>query len=100
MHAIASSLSQHSLSPSVIIDCDAGSRAGQHLRLRVFFRGKGMFEAHPLSIMTGPAGGKNVHSCIRSKDIAGYFKTPSDEEEQQRPIASIDMEPAGIILGA
>ncbi|KAF8060247.1 hypothetical protein FPV67DRAFT_1588099 [Lyophyllum atratum] len=53
-----------------IPDCDAGFRAGQHLRVRVFFGGRA-FEAHPLSVMCAPSASGSETTCLSAGDVAG-----------------------------
>ena len=72
-----------------ITDSDTGFCAVQHLRLHVSFDFKGVFEAHPFSILPAPSSGSSF-SCIR------YKRT-----DMKNKIASLIQEegPAGIALG-
>ena len=81
-----------------IPNADAGFRAGQHLRLRVFFDGRGVFEAHPLSILCGPS----EQTCLQSGDVDKYYKSSPDLsaiEEQGYNVRGRGVSP-GILLGA
>ncbi|ETW79594.1 ferric reductase [Heterobasidion irregulare TC 32-1] len=69
-------------------DCDGGWKAGQHVRLRVFFGGR-VFESHPLTIMNAPA----ATSCTSTRTIALGARVKGDwtralnryaKEEQSR----------------
>jgi ferric-chelate reductase len=62
----ASKLQHHQIR---IPDATKGFRAGQHIRLRVFFDGRGVFESHPFSIMGAPAG----LSCLQAGDVDQYY---------------------------
>ncbi|KAF8055170.1 hypothetical protein FPV67DRAFT_1680727 [Lyophyllum atratum] len=73
-----------------IPDCDAGFRAGQHLRLRVFFGGRA-FEAHPLSVMCAPSASGSEGTCLSAGDVAGYYRYEEGGRELGR---------AGVVLGA
>ncbi|KAG6890390.1 hypothetical protein C0992_001781 [Termitomyces sp. T32_za158] len=74
-----------------IPDCDDGFRAGQHLRLRVFFGGR-MFESHPLSIMSAPPSLSGSTTCLTPADMEAYYQSGSDTLGL--------VEGPGILLGA
>lgn len=93
--------------------CDRGFHGGQHLRLRVFFDGWGIFESHPLSIMCAPSALSCIHIC----DISAYWDASVDssiqeseaknlrveefqEVQEQPPDGKWDKDTAGIVLGA
>ncbi|GLB45701.1 putative FAD-binding domain containing protein [Lyophyllum shimeji] len=81
-----------------IPDCDAGFRAGQHLRVRVFFEGRA-FEAHPLSVMCASA---SETTCVRTKDVVAYCGEAEAEVEVEAERAGGEMASTapGILLGA
>ena len=56
-----------------IPECDTGFCAGQHICLRVFFDGGGIFEAHPFSSLSLPSSGSSF-SCIRFKHVCNYLE--------------------------
>ncbi|KAG5635701.1 hypothetical protein H0H81_010349 [Sphagnurus paluster] len=86
-----------------IPDCDAGFRAGQHLRLRVFVGGHA-FEAHPLSIMSAPPSSSIAAStqlegtCLRAGDVQAYYAASGVNMDVRDEMAP--EEPLGILLGA
>ncbi|GLB45610.1 hypothetical protein LshimejAT787_2500240 [Lyophyllum shimeji] len=79
-----------------IPDCDAGFRAGQHLRVRVFFGGRA-FEAHPLSVMCASA---SETTCVRTKDVVAYCGEAEAEVEAERAGGEMALTAQGILLGA
>ncbi|KAF5378453.1 hypothetical protein D9615_007065 [Tricholomella constricta] len=80
-----------------IPDCDAGFRAGQHLRVRVFFGGR-VFESHPLSIISAPATSSTT-TCLRMGDVGAYFND-DNENGNGSGNGSGKGETPGILLGA
>lgn len=72
-----------------------GFRAGQHLRLRVFFDGRGVFESHPFSIMNASSGS----SCLRASDLDLYGAPTSAYDKSSREWGGGMEETPGVVLG-
>lgn len=68
------------------------------MRLRVFFDGRGVFESHPLTVMSAPRG----TTCLSPSDMTLYFNTDAAVGVDKHDGSKLETvrEGTGILLGA